>query len=65
MCLYGAFQVAECRMKQGQSPKNGNTDQSMHEKKKITAPLESSQNFIQFEKKIHLNRRSDAQVMTS
>ena len=51
MSPYGAFQVAKCKMKQGQSPKNGDSDQSVHEKQKITEPLETSRNFTQFEKK--------------
>ena len=65
MCLYGAFQVAKGRIMQVQSPKTGDSDQSVHQKKKVTTPLESSRNFTQFQKKIHLNRRSDARVMTS
>ena len=65
MCLYGVFQVAKGRIMQVQSPKDENSDQFVHQKKKIIAPLKNLGNFTQIQKKIHLNQRSNARDMTS
>ena len=63
MSPYDAFEVANRRIGQEQSPKNANSEKSVHQNQKQTAPLKTSGNFTQNQKKSHLIWSPDDRVM--
>ena len=63
MSSYDVFEVANCRIRQEQSPKNANSDKSVHQNQKQTTPLKNSGNSTQNKKKLHLIWSPDDRVM--
>ena len=55
MCLYGAIEVAKCRIRQVQSTKDATSNKSMHQNQKRATPLKNLGNSSQNKnKKLHL-----------